>query len=101
MTPLEQLLSPDQPYAVRYAASVTRGLPVPEAIPFASQNYMTQRGVTKRPYTLAEDNLLRKSYAEHRDAGTLDVLCLRLDRSKNSIYERARLLRITNERGRK
>lgn len=54
MTPLEQLLSPEMPFTIRYATAATRGLPIPAAA-------LPEPGKYQR-WTPEHDAILRERY---------------------------------------
>lgn len=90
MTPLERLLSPEQPYVIRFAAAATRGLPVPE--------FRMSMGRTFTRWTPDLDDWLRREYAASRDVGDLAGLAKRMGLTVTSIQSRAPKLGLTRKR---
>lgn len=83
MSPLEQLLASYQPYPIRFAAAVTRGLPPPECeVPVGTWNART---FTR--WTAELDAWVRREYGPSR--GQLIELARRMGVSVVSLYSRA------------
>lgn len=81
---LDELLTGDWSYAIRYAACAVRGLELP--------THARPEAVRWQRWTPDMDGILRARYIEHATAGTIAVLAGELGRTPESLYERARKL---------